>query len=139
MEISLHIKLTFKGNAAMKLLIADDNKNMRAAIRKIIKRSFKNIEIFECDNGDDAMKKYHIILPDWVIMDVRLTGLNGLKATQMITNADPNAKVIILTQYDDPEYKDAAKKAGAFRYVLKDNLLDIVKIIRFKNNSGEFP
>ena len=62
-------------------------------------------------------------------MDIDLKNIDGLSATQRILEIDPLARIIIITNYDDPEYKNAAIEAGAYDYVLKDNILEIPKII----------
>jgi len=115
----------------MKILLVEDNVKMRSFIKKIAKRNFKTIEtIYECDNGEDAVELYKKYHPDWVLMDIQLKNMDGLTATKLILNSDPAAKIIIVTQYDDPEYRKMAKGAGAVGYVLKDSLLDLFKIIQ---------
>jgi two-component system response regulator DegU len=71
--------------------------------------------------------------PDWVLMDVAMEPVNGLIATESITRLHPEAKIIIVTQFDDPEYREAAINAGASAYVLKENLLEIPYIIKSIN------
>jgi len=112
----------------MKILIVEDNIKMRAMIKKYLDQHIRNIEhIYECDDGSDAIKLYNKLQPDWVLMDIQLKTTNGLKTTQTITHAHPTAKIIIVTQYDDPAYREAASEAGAVDFVLKDNILEIVK------------
>ena len=114
----------------MKFMLIDDNVNMRTAIRKILKRHVKNIKhIYECNDGSEAVEIYQKFHPDWVLMDLKLIKMDGLTATKMIKEKDPNAKIIIVTQYDDPAYREAARDAGACNYILKDNLLALLNII----------
>ena len=63
-------------------------------------------------------------------MDIKLKTLDGLLATETIMTAYPNAKIIIVTNYDDPDYRETATLAGAREYVLKENLLEIINLIK---------
>jgi len=115
----------------MKLLLVEDNAKMRSTIRKILERNLKDIEqIIECEDGEEAVRLYRNFRPDWVLMDIELEKLDGLTATKMITEMDLTANVLIVTQYDDPSYREAARDAGATDYILKDDLNDILKIIQ---------
>ena len=86
--------------------------------------------MFECSDGNQSIKIYKKHHPDWVLMDINLGETNGLDITRSITQFDPTAKIIILTQYDEPAYRKIASNHGACGYVLKDNLMEIIKIIR---------
>jgi two-component system response regulator DegU len=115
----------------MTLMIVDDNKKMREMIKKIICHKFKvNISIIECSNGQEAIEFYDEYRPDWVLMDIEMKPLNGLSTTAEIIAAHPEAKVVIVTQYNETEFREAANTAGACAYVLKDNLLEITNIIK---------
>ena len=115
----------------MKFLIVEDNVKMRSFIKKIVEQNFKTTEsIYECDNGEDAVELYNKYHPDWVLMDIQLKNMDGLTATKLIRNSDPAAKIIIVTQYDDPEYRKMAKDIGVIDYILKDNLYDLIEIIQ---------
>ena len=115
----------------MTLLIADDNPRMRNTLKTLLERHIVGIEaIFECADGNQAIELYEKTRPDWVFMDVAMEPVNGLTATGRISHSHPEAKIVIVTQYDEPEYREAARSAGAYAYVLKENLLDIPGIIR---------
>lgn len=75
-----------------------------------------------CGNEKDAVKQYLESLPDWVIMDIKLTNGNGFNACEEIISNHPEAKIIILTNYDDPEYKHKAKEIGVYDFLLKEDL-----------------
>lgn len=87
-------------------------------------------EIDECDDGGDAILMYEKGNPDFVLMDVDLREMDGITATRKIVASDPNAKVIIVTNYDEDDLREAAKKAGACGYVLKENLLDVIDLLQ---------
>lgn len=107
----------------MKLLIADDNAFMRRLIRQIIGHYFH--EVFECENGYEAIKSYKLHRHDWVLMDLEMPNINGITATRIIREVFPMARVIILTKYDDEFYRQIAQEVGAFAFATKDNLLNI--------------
>ncbi|HYS55176.1 MAG TPA: response regulator transcription factor [Thermoanaerobaculia bacterium] len=111
----------------MRLLIADDSPQMRRLLHAL----FGGIaeDIVECATGYDAVRCYFDIRPDWVLMDVRMDGLDGIGATREIVQRDPTAKIIVLSQYDDDEIREAAVQAGAVAYVHKENLLAIRKLL----------
>lgn len=115
-------------NPVLKILIVDDNREMRRAIRQVVARF--GDRIVECDDGTDAIALYRKIKPDWVLMDVNLKSTDGIAATASITASDPSAKVLIVTDYGDSLFRKAAKEAGAAHFVLKENLFDIDTIIR---------
>jgi DNA-binding NarL/FixJ family response regulator len=112
----------------LKVLIAEDDRPMRELIKRIIGDLVD--EFCECEGGWDAVAVYDAgrlggRLPDWVLMDIRMKDGDGLAATQQIMRADPSARVIIVTSYNDASLREAARQAGARGYVLKENLLEI--------------
>jgi len=107
----------------MKLLIADDNPSIRRLIRLIVGKNFD--EIFECENGFDAVQSFAKHKPDWVLMDIGMPRVDGLMATQSIMKDYPDAKVIILSENMDESIRVFAKKIGARAFATKDDLLKI--------------
>ena len=114
------------------VLIVDDNIKMRAAIQKMLRVQLKNkiTRIIECENGKDAIELYVQRKPEWTIMDIKMPVMDGLEASRTILKSYPEAKIIILTQYDDPGYYELAQKMGIKAFVLKENLSDISIVIR---------
>lgn len=106
----------------MKVLIVEDNKAIRHLLSSILNEL---AEVFECDNGSEALAYYETVNPDWVLMDIRIPGINGIEATRRIIRAHPQAQVVIVTNYDDAKLRLSAQQAGASGYVLKDNLLSL--------------
>jgi len=86
-------------------------------------------EICECADGGDALPAYDALKPDMVLMDVVMKRIDGIEATRRIRKAHPNAKVIIVTDVDDDAVRQAARSAGACGYALKDNLLDLPRLV----------
>jgi len=119
----------------LKILLVDDNIKFRSYVKKLLYRKVDNLEsVIECGDGGTAVDLYPSVKPDWVVMDIMLPILDGLKATRMILEKDPAAKVIILTQYNDSVYREEAHEIGARDFLLKENLNDILKTIGSQNN-----
>ena len=111
----------------MNLLIVEDNVIMRSLLRRMV-AGLASV-IYECGDGAEALAIYATHQPDWVLMDIRMKRIDGLQATRQIKAAFPDARVIIVTNHDDADSREAARAAGACEYVLKDNLLDVVRIL----------
>lgn len=111
----------------LNLLIVEDNQPMRDLIRSII--SDLAGDITECGDGAEALSAYTKCRPDWVLMDIRMKELDGISATQQIKAAYPEANIMIITDHDSPDMREAARKAGAREYVTKENLLDVRRIL----------
>jgi CheY-like chemotaxis protein len=107
----------------MRVLIADNNASMRRMMRTIVKPVAE--EIFECNDGKEAIEIYKGLSPDWVLMDFGMPQVDGLQATRQILDFDPNAHILLVTQYDDDDLRVAAREAGAMAIVLKDNLFNL--------------
>jgi two-component system response regulator DesR len=88
------------------------------------------VRVAECADGAEALQAYRTHEPDWVLMDIGMKGLDGLSATRQIRNAFPDARIVIVTEYDNPVWRDEARDAGAVEYVLKDHLWDIRRILQ---------
>lgn len=111
----------------MVILIVDDNPAIRRLISKIIYSP--NSEIYECNDGSEAFLAYQQHSPDWVFMDIEMKNINGLTATKQITKTFPEAKVIIVSNYKDSALQKAANQAGAYDYIVKENLLKLREIV----------
>jgi CheY-like chemotaxis protein len=112
----------------MTILIVDDN----AGVRRLLKRVVAEIgaAVVECNDGADALAAYIEHRPDIVLMDVRMPLVDGLTATRKIRKHDPLARVVIVTDYDEDELRTLATDAGAFAYVVKQDLTRLVELIR---------
>lgn len=109
-----------KNSNLMKLLIVDDSELMRNTIKSIVTRP--GDETAECSDGNGVLKAYEQFQPDWVLMDIRMPGVNGIQATRNLKTTFPHSHIAILTSYNKQEYQEETFKAGAEAYFLKDNL-----------------
>ena len=112
----------------MTLLIAEDNVRIREMLKDMVKSFFT--EIFECGNGQEAYKLYSLNKPDWTLMDIEMPVMDGITATRKITENYPEAKVVIVTNYDSSVLRKGAEEAGALNYILKENSGDIIEILK---------
>jgi len=110
----------------MMLLIVDDNAAMRRLIRRMTRDLAERIE--ECEDGAQALAAYerhHFGANDWVLMDIEMAGLDGFAATQQLCAAHPEARVLIVTKYDDDLMRRRAFSSGARGFINKENLLEL--------------
>jgi DNA-binding NarL/FixJ family response regulator len=92
-----------------------------------IGRSAKNP--VECGDGLEAIAAFAQHRPDWVLMDIEMKPVDGLAATRQIKAHWPEAKVIFVTSYDQPRFREAASQLKVEGYVIKDNLEQINQIV----------
>jgi len=128
--------MTGSAGNAIKILIVDDNAGVRRLIRQAVSEVAEVIR--ECSDGDQSLSAYTEFQPDLVLMDVRMPVMDGLTATKQLKRAYPEAKVIIVTDYDDDLVRGAAQEAGACGYALKQNLtvLEDLVIKKLRNNNA---
>jgi CheY-like chemotaxis protein len=111
----------------MTLLIVDDNPNMCLFIKALV--SDLSNQVYECGDGDEAFNSYAQHQQDWILMDIEMPRCDGITATRLIKKSFPLARIVIVTVNDSQEMRDAARDAGACAFLVKDNLLEIRKII----------
>lgn len=103
----------------MKVMIVDDSSTARLVIKSAIAND--GIEIVECSDGQEAIDTFALHRPELVLMDLEMKHVDGFEATRQITAKFPDARVIILTSFDDENLKAAALSSGAQGYLLKGN------------------
>lgn len=103
------------------ILLVDDHKIVRNGLRSLIEKKPTLKVIGEAENGRDAIKFCEKFKPDVVIMDIAMSGLNGVQATKQIIDIDSNIKVIALSMHSDKQFVIGMFKAGAYGYLLKDS------------------
>jgi len=107
-------------NMKIKILIVDDQRLMREGLHTLLEME-PDLEIAgEAEDGLTALEQYEALLPDVVLMDIRMPNLDGVQATQRLRQRWPEARVIILTTFDDDAYVFDGLRAGALGYLLKD-------------------
>ena len=105
----------------IRVVIADDQRLVRAGFRKILEAE-RGIEVVgEADDGLQAIEQTHQHHPDVVLMDIRMPGVDGLEATRRLLREDRDRpRVLVLTTFDLDEYVYESLHAGASGFLLKD-------------------
>ena len=115
----------------IKVLIADDQAELAQELKSVLETDESLSVVGIALDGFEAFEKMPALLPDVVLMDIRMPNMNGVVATQRIKSEYPDAKVLILTTFDDSDYILNAINNGASGYLLKDiggrTLIDAVK------------
>ncbi len=118
---------------SFEVLLVDDHKIMRDGIKAILRHSDEFRVVGESEDGTDAVQYCRRSKPDIVLMDIGLPGLNGVETTQEILRHQPDARIIILSMYDDEHSVVSAIRAGARAFVLKkasdNDLLDALRTV----------
>lgn len=110
-----------------RLLIVDDHQLAREGLRAVLEESGYTV-VGVAASGEQAVELAAALLPDVVLMDVRLgPGIDGLEATRQIVARGIGSRVLMLTLHDMPAYVREALGAGAAGYVLKDAAIDELK------------
>jgi DNA-binding NarL/FixJ family response regulator len=116
----------------LKTLIVEDNASFREVLKEKLRTLSPSMEVCEAAEGNEALQKVDALKPDLIFMDIRLPGENGLQLSQKIKARYPHTKIIILTNYDALEYREAAIRSGGDCYIPKDSLnyIQIEKLIK---------
>jgi len=110
---------TRTGVQRVRVLIVDDHAILREALRLLLEQAPEVEVVGDAANGREALESVERLLPDVVLMDMVMPGLNGIEATRQIRKRFPKTKVLILTGYMEDEQILAALRAGAAGYVVK--------------------
>jgi DNA-binding NarL/FixJ family response regulator len=115
----------------IRILLADDHAVVRDGVRALLEKQIDMAVVAEAADGREAVQLAEELLPDVVVMDVGMPGLNGIEATRRIIAAHPQIGVVILSMHQDESYVLRSLKAGAKGYLLKDSLRsDVLEAIR---------
>ena len=106
------------------ILLVDDHTIVREGLRRIIEAESDMRVVGEAATGMQAIELAERLSPRVVVMDIHMSGLDGIEATWQITAAHPRTRVIVLSMYDALPYVRRAVKAGAAGYLLKESAGD---------------
>ena len=119
----------------VRVVIAEDQAAVRAGFRSLLERGDDIDVVGEAANGEEATGLARQLLPDVILMDIRMPVLDGIEATRRIV-ADPeleNVRVVVLTTFEIDEYVFAALESGASGFLVKDiepeDLRDAVRLV----------
>jgi DNA-binding NarL/FixJ family response regulator len=106
----------------MRILIVDDNERIRRGVLQIL-ASKKNWNVCgEARDGMEAIRKARELLPDLILLDISMPGLNGLEAARLLRREIAHTKILLMSQYDPIPLLPGAMQAGANGCVDKSRL-----------------
>lgn len=114
----------------MKVLVAEDNDQVRHLIVRLLESALTDYELTECSDGVDAVSCSSLVHPDLILMDIMMDRMDGISAARKIHKELPEAKILIVSQLPEEEFKDESLKAGAVDYLNKDHLYELPEKIR---------
>ena len=135
------MKILDKVTRRIKVLVVDDHVVVREGIRVLLGLQLDIQVVGEAIDGSEAIKKVHELVPDVVLMDIAMPGMDGLQATREITKqAGERSRILMLTQYADEENVRASATAGAFGFIPKKSASSqLLAAIRAANKGERIP
>jgi DNA-binding NarL/FixJ family response regulator len=119
----------------IRILLVDDHDFFREGMRGLLATVPGTDVVAEASSGEAAIAVATKLQPDVVLMDLKMSGMNGIDATRQIVATSPHVGVLVLTMFEDDDWVFAAMKAGARGYLLKgSNQEEIVRAIRAVGN-----
>ncbi|NWG35331.1 MAG: response regulator transcription factor [Chloroflexi bacterium] len=107
-------------NNAFSILIVDDHEVVRNGIRSYLETNKMFEVVGEAESGETAVKLVSELIPDIVLLDLIMPGMDGVETTRQIKKISPRTQVVVLTSYHEDIHIFPALKAGAISYILKD-------------------
>lgn len=104
----------------IRLLLVEDQTILRQGLRRLLETQPDLQVVGEADNGQQAVDLALQLQPDLILMDVRMPVMDGVTATRIICDRNPEIKIVIFTTFDDDAYVAQAIQYGAIGYLLKD-------------------
>jgi CheY-like chemotaxis protein len=117
------------------ILIADDNSDVRRMIRSLLEEI--DADVAECSDGGAAIEAYDELEPDWLLMDINMLPVDGLTAMRTILEKHPDARIIVISQYQDARTRDTALAMGAHAFVGKEDLMSLRDLIGVETEVGQ--
>jgi DNA-binding NarL/FixJ family response regulator len=107
-----------------KVLIVDDHKMFREGLKSLINLQEDMVVVGEAQDGREAIERSRELLPDVILMDVKMPVMDGVEATRRILAEMPGTKILALSMYSDDGFISGMKRAGALGYILKGSDMD---------------
>ena len=121
----------------MSILIVDDHEVVRKGIRAYLETLPEFQVVGEAVSGEDAVTMVGEFIPDIVLLDLIMPGMDGVEATRRIKQISPRTQVVVLTSYHEDIHIFPALKAGAIAYILKDMKMEKLVDVLHRALQGE--
>lgn len=119
--------------------MADDHLVVRKGIKNLLEEEKEFLVVGEASNGQEAIDAVETLHPDLLVIDIRMPVMNGLEATQKMTERLTNTRILILSMHEDEDYILQSIESGASGYLLKDTSKEeFVKAIRAIVQGGKY-
>jgi DNA-binding NarL/FixJ family response regulator len=113
------------------VFLVDDHRLVREGFRLLLQTQPDITVVGEAGTGRDAVRQVLSLKPDVALLDIAMPELNGIEATSEICQANPSARIVILSMYSNSQHIFRALKAGARGYILKESAgEDIINAVR---------
>jgi DNA-binding NarL/FixJ family response regulator len=117
-----------------KTLVIDDHAGFRESLIGLLGGRFSTMIIEKAASGEEALIKSNRLSPNLIFVDIQLPGQNGLQLSKTLRSRNKNAVIVILTNHDGPEYRQAAYQCGANFFISKgessvDEILSVVETV----------
>jgi two-component system response regulator YesN len=104
----------------IKTLIVEDNRDFRASLKAVLYARFPDMLIAEAEDGNEALRAFALFHPDVAFVDVSLPGdINGLTLVERFRSKNDRVRIVIITNHDLPEYREASVRLGANHFLPK--------------------
>ncbi|HSQ39230.1 MAG TPA: response regulator transcription factor, partial [Anaerolineales bacterium] len=121
----------------MSILIVDDHEVVRKGIRAYLETLPEFQVVGEAISGEEAVAMVGEFIPDIVLLDLIMPGMDGVEATRRIKQVSPRTQVVVLTSYHEDIHIFPALKAGAIAYILKDMKMEKLVEVLHRALQGE--
>jgi DNA-binding NarL/FixJ family response regulator len=111
-------------SSPISIILVDDHEVVRRGVRTYLNTIAEFDVIGECSSGEEALHMVAEHIPDIVLMDLIMPGMDGIETTRQIKKISPRTQVVVLTSYHEDAHIFPALKAGAISYILKDMKMD---------------
>jgi two-component system invasion response regulator UvrY len=123
----------------IRVLLADDHAIFRAGLRRLVEEAGDMVVVAEAADGREAIERVHDVMPDVVVIDISMPGLDGLEVMSQLSFSHPKLPILVLTMHEEEQYVVRTISAGARGYLTKRSVPEqLVKAIRKVHAGGRY-
>jgi len=119
------------------ILVVDDHEVVRSGIRSFLETTPEFQVVGEAASGEEALSLVSELIPDIVLLDLIMPGMDGIETTRRLRQISPRTQVVVLTSYHEDIHIFPALKAGAISYILKDMKMEKLVDVLHRAVQGE--